>query len=82
MIIKYEFCGDDIHPADDFDYEVDNDELHDALYDIMMDKDIEKQELVDYILFNCDKDDLCLYFERELREAFEDAAHEEYTEEL
>lgn len=80
MIIKYEFGGDDIHPADDFEYEVDDRELDDALYDIMMSKDVEKSELVDYIIWNTDREDLCLYFERELKEMFEQSAHEQYKE--
>ena len=80
MIIEYEFGGDDIHPADDFEYEVDDRELEDALYDIMMSKAIDKLELVDYIIWNTDRENLCLYFEKELKEMFEQSAHDQYKE--
>lgn len=79
MIIEYEFGGDDIHPADDFEFWVVDDEV-----DCVIEKELfrlDKKELVDLIWWNVDRDVLLDYFEKDIKEAFEEDAEKEYLEE-
>ena len=79
MIIKYEFGGDDTHPADDFEFLAVDDEV-----DCVIEKELfrlNKKDLVDLILWNVDRKVMLDYFEKEIKEAFEEDAIQDYLEE-
>lgn len=79
MIIKYEFGGDDIHPSDDFEFWAVDDEV-----DYVIQKELfrlDRKELVDLILWNVDREVMLDYFEKEIKETFEEDARQDYLEE-
>ena len=77
--LYYEMGGDDIHPADDFEYYPDDAEVEEVIESEL--KRMSKNELIELIRNNIDITDLEEYFEPELIEAFRDSAEREYKEE-
>ena len=77
MIIEYEFGGDDIHPADDFEYEID---YKDFRYYIKTKlSDMDKKSLIELIL-NADIDEFLFdYFYEEIYDEFYGEAYEQFN---
>ena len=77
--LYYEMGGDDIHPADDFEYYPDDAEVEEVIEEEL--NKMSKEELIELIRNNIDITDLEEYFEAEITEAFRDCAEKEYWEE-